>query len=131
MRPLSYLAAELSSIDQVAKNLRSNGYEVSQVHLTERHQQDGTLVKLRWFEIAGITGGVVPWAVEWDAQSSHGSEGAPAGCRIDRLELEHPEWEKMNRVLELMGLRSRVRRGSTAKITAWLTTPNGNVSLTS
>ena len=124
-------AVELSGLVQFATRLRSNGYEVPQVHLTERHQQDGKLVKFRWFDIAGISGGVVPWPVEWDAQSSHGSEGAPEGCRIKRLELEHPEYKKMNRVLELLGLRSQVLSGSTAKVAAWLASPKGEVALTS
>lgn len=124
-------AAALTGIDRLATRLRSNGYNVPKVLLTERPQQDGKLVKLRWFDITGISGGVVPWPIEWDAKSAHGSEGAAEGCRIEKLELEHPEYEKMNRVLELLGLRSRVRSGPTAKVTAWLASPKGEVPLTS
>ena len=46
-------AAALTGIDRLATRLRSNGYNVPKVLLTERPQQDGKLGKLRWFDITG------------------------------------------------------------------------------
>ena len=46
-------------------------------------------------------------------------------------ELEHPEAEKINRALELMGLATRVRAESAVRITTWFDSPKGAVALSS
>jgi hypothetical protein len=87
---------------------------------------------LKWTTIAvgGHDGTVVPFVIEWGDDSVHPSEDSPKGCRLQELQLAHPDPGKVNPFLEAMGLTIRATKGPKPKITAILDSPKGRVVLT-
>jgi len=123
-------AAATRDIEALDKKLRGAGFETSGVIAGAREKPDGTVLRWKTLAVGGPGGGVVPFVIEWDPASRHPSVDSPGGCTIRELRLEHPDPAKVNRLLEVMGLRVRARQGPQARITALLATPKGDFELT-
>jgi len=122
-------AAAVRGIEALDTKLRAGGFETSGVIPGSRAKPDGSVLKWKALSVGGHGGDVVPFLIEWDPASKHPSTDSPSGCTLQGLRLEHPDADKMNRLLEAMGLRIRVRQGAQAKLSAWLSTPKGALEL--
>ena len=122
-------AAATRNIEVLDTRVRAAGFQTSGIAPGSRQKPDGTLLRWKTLAVAGESD-IVPFAIEWDAASTHPSADSPAGCTIRELRLEHPDSATINRVLEAMGLRVRASQGARARITALLSTPKGDFELT-
>jgi hypothetical protein len=68
--------------------------------------------------------GITPCFINW-GDSPHPAESAPRGYILKRLKAIHPEADRLNRVLNLLGLDLLVEQGSTAKLVATIESPLG------
>jgi len=121
---------KLGSAREPSPSLEPICLETSGVIAGAREKPDGTVLRWKTLAVGGQGGDVVPFVIEWDPASRHPSVDSPGGCTIRELRLEHPDPAKVNRLLEVMGLRVRARQGPQARITALLATPKGDFELT-
>ena len=75
-----------------------------------------------------ILDGIVPVMIDW-GDSPHPAVTAPAGCRLQDVELRHPQDSEANAILLSMGLPAVVAPGPEPVLKAVLQTPRGQVTL--
>lgn len=123
-------AAGTQDIDTIEKRVRDAGFETEGIQDGSRRKPNGTLLQWRNLTILGHDNTVVPFVIQWSKSSAHPSTDSPVGCKLRSLKLEHPQPEKMNALLEAMGLEVRVASGSQPKIIAGIESPKGELELT-
>jgi hypothetical protein len=72
---------------------------------------------------------VVPSLVEWQFGSVHPSEDSPAGCRLMRFTIAHPDPARLNRYLAAIASDVPVETAGTCRLVAELMSPNGTLTL--
>jgi hypothetical protein len=88
---------------------------------------------LRWLLTVPADGsmplaGVAPALIEWPSASHPASRMATSGCALRRLDLFHPEPERLVGLLDAIGLadaRVRVSSAAAARLIAQIDTPHG------
>ena len=123
-------SAATRNIEAVEKGLVSAGFKSGGIVPGSRRRPDGRM--LEWKTLASLGQGddVVPFFIEWGKDTVHPATDSPKGCTLVELRLEHPEPEKVNRVLQAMGLEIRATRGPQPRLLARLRSPKGEVELT-
>jgi len=122
-------AAGAGDIEEKERRLRAAGYRTEGIRGGSRDRPDGTVLRWRNLTLQGHDGDVVPFLIEWSEDSVHPSEDSPRGCVLRELRLEHPAPEKVNAFLEAMDLTIRAVMGRSAKISALIETPKGELEL--
>ncbi|MCI0339266.1 MAG: VOC family protein [Acidobacteria bacterium] len=120
-------AAVTKEINTVAERARASGYEIDGPRDGSRARPDGKLLKWRSMSVKNELSGVIPFFIEWGDGTVHPSEDSTKGCRLDALEMEHPEPDKVRELLKRLGIEARVSRGNSAQLRAVLATPKGRV----
>ena len=118
-----------ANIDAVARWLGQSGRPPLEPQSGMRRRPDGAV--LEWRLLGFLTGGIdpFPFFIQWSEGSTHPSEGAPAGCSLLTLELEHRQTELLQSVLNFLDLDVLANRGPELRIRARLETPAGVVEL--
>ena len=113
----------------IRQRLLAGGVDPGRILDGSRELPDGG--RLEWSlsdPMVRIMDGVVPLMIDW-GHSSHPADGAPSGCHLKSLVLEHPESAAANGILGMMDLPASVMGGSCPLLRATLATPNGEVVL--
>jgi len=114
-------AASTAAIDVLAAQLEAR------VEPGSRVRPDGRV--LRWRSLAVGEPGLVPFFIQWDAESVHPSEDAPKGCELAAVGFEAPDPAVATRALAEVGIAADVELGAAARVKVALQTPQGRVEL--
>jgi catechol 2,3-dioxygenase-like lactoylglutathione lyase family enzyme len=126
-------AASTRDVDAVAAAARSAGFNVFGPRDGARTRPDGST--LRWrsagaqADFRTATVDPIPFFIEWAPGSTHPSGDSPNGCTLERLELRHPDADRLRRALATLGIEATVADAETAGIRASIATPKGDVRL--
>lgn len=93
-----------------------------------RERSDGTRLRWRSTPPLLLAEGLVPFFIDW-GDSPHPSLDAPSGCRLARLEGEHPDPERVWRMLAAVDAKLSVSRGPRARLIATFEGPAGSLTL--
>ena len=121
--------ASVSDPARIRLRLLEQGKDPGEILKGARDLPDGR--RLNWSlsdPMVCILDGVVPVMIDW-GDSPHPAVTAPAGCRLQAVELRHPQASDANGILELMGLPTVVGPGPEPVLKAVLETPHGRVTL--
>jgi len=94
-----------------------------------RKRGDGVLLQWQSLEVSPQRFSVVPFFIQWSADSRHPSEDSPKGCTLIRFTLEHPQQEELRDRLAGLGIEAEVRQAPEPGLSAELRTPAGAVEL--
>jgi hypothetical protein len=126
-------AAATTDLDAVVARARAADVGVFGPRDGSRVRPDG--VTLRW-RSAGIRGGLVegdvdvmPFFIQWSADSVHPSEDAPHGCRLVAFGIQHPRPAKVKDTLRRLGIEADPSTVPQATLKATIDTPRGRVVL--
>ncbi len=122
-------AVRVRGLEQRRARAVSRGYDPGPVTAMSRRRPDGAL--LRWQLCRAPEppfGGVVPFLIDWGATPSP-AHSAPAGCRLDRLQVAHPDPDRVRQVLHAIDVTIPAERGPAPALHAELQTPRGRVML--
>lgn len=122
-------SAATRNIEAVEKGLVNAGLKSSGIVPGSRKRPDGRM--LEWKTLASLGEGedVVPFFIEWGKDTVHPATDSPKGCTLVDLRLEHPDPEKVNRVLQAMGLQIRANRGPQPALRARIQSARGEIEL--
>lgn len=126
---LAAWAARGEDLDRIAADAASAGLNVGPVSSGSRERPDG--VALSWRSTdprVVVEGGVVPFLIDW-GETPHPARSAPRGAILEGLRAEHPEPERVRKMLDALGLDVPVSFGPSAGLCATLLTPRGRVEL--
>ena len=96
-----------------------------------RKRPDGRLLQWKTLNLRDDRGGLLPFFIEWSADSSHPSIDAPRGCHLDRFELLTPDPEGLRSAEAAMGLGVEIRKSEKAQLRATISCAGVELVLTS
>src|SRR5579859_4444924 len=83
-----------------------------------RKRPDGRMLQWKTVNLADDAGGLLPFFIEWGAESVHPSADAVKGCSIAEFWVESPEAEKLKKKFDAIGIDVRVKAGEKARLRA-------------
>jgi hypothetical protein len=124
-------AAHPGDLNQFATRLRNRDIAFDGPHPGSRKRPDGRLLQWKTLNLKDDRGGLLPFFIEWSADSSHPSIDAPSGCHLARFELLTPDPEKLRSAEAAMGLGVEIARSEEAHLRATISCAGGELVLTS
>jgi len=122
----------------IVSEARAAGIELGDVASMSRRRPDGVLLQwqLTYPQLGGQFGGALPFMIDW-GDSAHPTDTLPVAVDLVRLDVFHPEPERLRAALEIIGIASDASSGVTvhdarrSQLRASIATPRGEVTLTS
>jgi hypothetical protein len=126
-------AAATSDIDAMAATVRRAGYRVLGPKAGSRQAPWGKTLRWRTLGVPNElgSGGIepVPFFIQWDPDTPHPSQSAPAGCELELLAFQHSNPRRLSAALRTLGIDGKVSEADAVRIIASLKTPRGRVEL--
>ena len=121
--------AKGNDLEKLRQEAARNGIELGEVISGSRQRPDGILLSWRYTNPQTVVAnGIVPFFIDW-GQSVHPSRTAAGGLSLIGLSAEHPDAERVQKMLSHLGLELPVRQGSKPALIAVITGPKGRVEL--
>src|SRR5215475_7866945 len=123
--------AKGKSLDKFAADSKAHGIDLGAVIPGSRQRPDGVVLKWTYTDPQTVLADrLIPYLIDWGA-SPHPSATAAKGVTLVALRAEHPEAEKVRKMLTQLGLGLVVTRGPRPSIIATFDSPRGKVELRS
>jgi hypothetical protein len=116
-------------IAAVAKQLRENQVAFTGPDDGSRKRPDGRVLNWKTINLADDRHGLLPFFIEWSADSVHPSKDAPAKCNLDYFEILSIDPEELVATLKRIGLDLPVQRSDKARLHALISGPKGDIKL--
>jgi hypothetical protein len=117
-------------IAAIAKQLRDNQIAFQGPDDGSRKRPDGRVLTWKTINLADDRHGLLPFFIQWSADSVHPSKDAPAGCRLEYFEIMSADPEELSLALKRTGLDLPVQRSDKARLHALISGPKGDLALT-
>src|SRR5438876_8115757 len=117
-------------ISAVAKQLRENKVEFTGPADGSRKRPDGRVLNWKTINLADDRHGLLPFFIEWSADSVHPSKDAPAKCTLDYFQIMSADPDELSTTFKHMGLDLPVERSDKARLRALISGSKGDLGLT-
>jgi hypothetical protein len=117
-------------IAAVAKQLRENKIAFAGPDDGSRKRPDGRILNWKTINLADDRHGLLPFFIEWSADSVHPSADAGKGCTLDYFEVMSTNPEELALTFKRIGLDVTVEHSDKARLRALITGPKGDLGLT-
>lgn len=121
--------AQGTELEKVAAAAAGKGIKLGAVIPGSRRRPDGVVLAWRYTDPATeVADGLVPFFIDWGT-SPHPSATAARGATLISVRAEHPDAERVQKMINALGLDLRVQKGSAPAIIATIDSPRGRVEL--
>jgi hypothetical protein len=117
------------NIDAVAARLRRNGVAFHGPIPGSRTRPDGRLLHWQTLHLDNDRNGLLPFFIEWGADSMHPSVDAPAGCRLESFAVVGPDSAALSAEFQKLGVDVQVEQDNTAHLRVRIVGPVGELRL--
>ncbi len=124
-------AVHTSDLTALAPTAIAAGLPIDGPHDGARSRPDGKMLGWKLFHLRDDRGGLLPFFIEWSRDSVHPAADAPLGCHLERFQLQLPDAPELARVFHALSVEVRVEPGEKPLMLARITSPRGEVELTS
>jgi len=124
-------AAHPGSLDAFAKKLHQAAIAFHGPTPGSRKRPDGRLLQWQTLSLDDDQSGLLPFFIEWAADSPHPASDAPAGCSVAHFALANPDPAALEKSTTLLGLGVVTEKNEKSQIRATLRGPKGHLDLTS
>ena len=122
-------AANASDLGRLRDEAERKGARLGEVMSGSRRRTDGVLLSWRYTDPQTVLAdGLVPFFIDW-GQSPHPARTAAQGASLIALRAEHPDAQRVQRLLNELGLDLPVQTGATPALVAIIDSPRGRVEL--
>jgi len=122
-------AAKGVDLERLRDEAARKGARLGEVMSGSRRRPDGTLLSWRYTDPQTVLAdGLVPFFIDW-GQSPHPAHTAARGAWLIALRAEHPEPQRVQRLLRELGLDLLVQPGAAPALVAIIDGPRGRVEL--
>jgi glyoxalase-like protein len=122
-------AAHPGDLGAFARKLREAGIVFQGPTPGSRKRPDGRLLQWQTLNLSDDSG-LLPFFIEWSAESPHPSSDAPPGCRLVHFELANPNPDALRKTVVALSLQVTVVKGAKPQIRAAFDGPKGQLDLT-
>ncbi|MBS1840634.1 MAG: VOC family protein [Acidobacteria bacterium] len=122
-------AAHPGRVDLLAVKLERAGMAASGPTPGSRKRPDGKLLQWKTLNLKDDAEGLLPFFIEWSADSVHPSVDAPKGCELKKFWVESPKAEDLRKQVGLMEIDVEVKHGESARLRARIDGPKGDMEL--
>ena len=124
-------AAHRGDLDQFAAKLRQEGIEFDGPQPGSRQRPDGQVLHWKALRLKDDHGGLLPFFIEWSADSTHPSVDAPRGCHLESFELFTPDADALAKTADQLGLGVAISKAAQSQIHAVIKCAGRELKLTS
>jgi len=124
-------AVHPGDLDAFGNKLRNAGVAIEGPRPGSRARPDGRVLHWKSLGLADDRHGLLPFFIEWSADSLHPSTDAPAGCRLERFAVAGPDLDDLTKIFLRLGIEAPVERGDKPQLRARITGPKGLLELDS
>ena len=123
--------AKGKSLQTFAADARAHGVDLGAVIPGSRKRPDGVVLKWTYTDPQVVLADrLIPYFIDWGS-SPHPSATAAKGVTLVGLRAEHPDAERVGKMLRQLGLELAVTRGPKPSLIATFDSPRGKVELKS
>jgi len=116
-------------ITAVAKQLRENQIAFAGPDDGSRKRPDGRVLTWKTVNLADDRHGLLPFFIEWSAETVHPSADAAKGCTLDYFEVMSVDPEELASTFKRIGLDVAVEHSDKTRLRALITGPKGDLGL--
>jgi hypothetical protein len=116
-------------IAAVAKQLRENKVEFRGPDDGSRERPDGRVLNWKTINLADDRHGLLPFFIEWSADSVHPSVDALKGCTLDYFEVMSTDADELSSTFKRIGLDLPVQRSDKSRLRALISGPKGDLGI--
>jgi catechol 2,3-dioxygenase-like lactoylglutathione lyase family enzyme len=120
-------AAHPGDLNAFAIRLRNAGLAFEGPTPGSRKRPDGRLLQWKTLNLKDDHSGLLPFFIEWSANTVHPSADAPAGCKIDHFSLSALNVADLVRICTQLDLDVPVEQGETSHLRARIAGLDGRV----
>jgi hypothetical protein len=120
-------AAKSSDLEQLTSDALRTGIQLGPINPGSRRNPQGVLLSWR-VTLTNLADGIVPFFIDW-GQTPHPARTAATGATLIDLRAEHPDAERVQKVLNTLGLDLPVHAGAQPALIATISSPHGRVEL--
>ena len=122
-------AASRSELANVRATAGQRGIKLGNVLSGSRTRPDGVVLTWELTDLRCVVAdGIVPFLIDWGT-SPHPAATAPKGARLLNLRAEHPDADRIRRMLQALSLGLQVHPGPAPALIAEIDCPNGHLVL--
>ena len=118
-----------SNIEEIVERLRQNEVAFHGPIAGSRTRPDGRLLHWQTLHLDSDRSGLLPFFIEWGADSVHPSVDAPAGCRLESFAAVSPDGGTLSAEFQKLGIDVPVEQGNTAHLRGRIVGPDGELRL--
>ncbi len=122
-------AVHPADIAAVAKQLRENQVAFAGPNDGSRKRPDGRVLNWKTINLTDDRHGLLPFFIEWSADSDHPSKDASAKCTLEYFEILSAEPDELASTLKRIGIDFPVQRSDKARLHALISGPKGDLPL--
>lgn len=124
-------AAHPGNIKALADRLAKAGIAAEGPTPGSRKRPDGRLLQWKTLNLENNAGGLLPFFIEWSADSLHPSADSPKGCTLVRCEALTPEVDALAATVKQLDLDLPISKAGKAQLRAVIAGSKGNLTVTS
>jgi catechol 2,3-dioxygenase-like lactoylglutathione lyase family enzyme len=130
-RLVGWAAHLRNSIEAYAAKLKQDGIEATGPIPGSRKRPDGKELHWQTLTLKDDANGLLPFFIQWSADSVHPSADAPTGCQLLRFELDSPNPAPLAVLTAKLRLDAILVKNATSQLRAVIKGPTGSLSVTS
>ena len=124
-------AAHPGDIQVLAAELAKAGIIAEGPTPGSRKRPDGNVLHWKTLNLKDDANGLLPFFIEWSADSPHPSADASSGCQLLRFELLTPDPGALAKTTARLMLTAPIAKGTSPQLHAVISGPKGQLDITS
>jgi len=124
-------AAHPGDLQVLAADLARAGVAAEGPTSGSRKRPDGSVLHWKTLNLKDDANGLLPFFIEWSADSPHPSADAPSGCQLLRFELLSPDPAALDKQITLLNLKAPLAKNPGPQLHAVISGPTGKLDVTS
>ena len=124
-------AARPGDLNDFAARLRAAGFAFDGPTPGSRKRPDGLLLQWKTLNLRDDNGGLLPFFIEWSADTTHPSVDAPRGCHLERFELLASNPDALAKTADQLGLSVAISKAARSQLHAVISCAGKELQLTS
>src|SRR5262249_44189516 len=118
--------AHVDDLDPLIRSLAAAHIETKPIFPGSRKRPDGKLLRWRALNLKDNRGGLLPFFIEWSADSAHPASDSPAGCELTSFTVIDPDPASLLATFRTLQLDDvRVEAGPRPRLPAGVKGPQG------